>query len=375
MKKRNQSSQTSQTSRHWISVKGFPRLYKRVGVRVTSFIYKYPDGRSETLATVDTKDRRALGEAELRAKRLTMDIQSGTVVAGTVRELIERFLDEIAPTRYADQSKNGIYYRRNNADKLIAVFGDMNPKSLKTIHGYQYLEARAKQGAPQAANKEMSLFRVICTQAVKWGLIDVNPFLNMEANVSDVVTRAVTRSQVTRFYLYCMKQDFQPARTIGAAAMFSFLTGFRATEVRNFLKSGITNDGVIVINAKRKRGERELKKLRHWTLKLRCVVARALEHETSNPYLFAPTKGMSAYTRSGWGTVWQRVWAKYLGVEIAELLAHPKYFTLQDVRPASITEKLEMRDADAYDFAAHSNPATTKRHYDRRSINRADALE
>ncbi|MFY3137884.1 hypothetical protein ACOTFF_16410 [Achromobacter xylosoxidans] len=39
-------------------------------------------------------------------------------------------------------------------------------------------------------------------------------------------------------------------------------------------------------------------------------------------------------------------------------------FNLQDIRPAAITSKLAKRDAGAYDFAAHANPATTHRHYD-----------
>ncbi|MFY1876314.1 hypothetical protein [Achromobacter xylosoxidans] len=45
------------------------------------------------------------------------------------------------------------------------------------------------------------------------------------------------------------------------------------------------------------------------------------------------------------------------------------------IRPAAITSKLAKRDADAYDFAAHANPATTHRHYDRRRVKRASATE
>jgi hypothetical protein len=62
----------------------------------------------------------------------------------------------------------------------------------------------------------------------------------------------------------------------------------------------------------------------------------------------------------------------YEGYKITE---HPEYFSLSDVRPAAITTKLRNRNEDAYDFAAHANPATTHRHYDRRTKRRAKATE
>jgi hypothetical protein len=57
------------------------------------------------------------------------------------------------------------------------------------------------------------------------------------------------------------------------------------------------------------------------------------------------------------------------------LVEHPSYFSLQDDRPAAITTKLRTRQADAYDFAAHVNPSTTHKHYDRRNEKRAKATE
>lgn len=59
------------------------------------------------------------------------------------------------------------------------------------------------------------------------------------------------------------------------------------------------------------------------------------------------------------------------------LTSHPMYFNLQGIRPAAITNKLAKHDADAdaYDFAAHANPATPHPHYDRRRIKRASATE
>ena len=252
----------------------------------------------------------------------------------------------------------------------------MNPKSLKAVHGYQYLEARAKGGAPEAANKEMNLFKTICTQAVKWGLIDANPFVDLEMNVTDRKVRIIGRRQVVRFYLWCMKQDDQQAKTLGAAAMFSYLTGFRATEVRPFLKAGISDRGVSLLNAKRQLGGIQVVKMREWSKKLRVVVARAQQRTDKKPseYLFATVRLSQAYTRHGWGSVWRSVLARYLNVPEKDVTRHTEYFALQDIRPAAITAKLEKRSVDAYDFAAHASP-TTNKHYDRRKMNVAKATE
>ncbi|EHK65927.1 hypothetical protein KYC_12398 [Achromobacter arsenitoxydans SY8] len=57
------------------------------------------------------------------------------------------------------------------------------------------------------------------------------------------------------------------------------------------------------------------------------------------------------------------------------LTAYPLYFNLQHIRPAAITTKIANRNEDAYDFAAHANPATTHKHCDRRVVKKASATE
>lgn len=374
MKKTNTTAART-SKRSWVAVKGVPRLYKREGKRITGFIYRYLDGHTETVASAPTGDRPQVAQAELIARRKALDIQQGTFIAGSVAELIDRFMTEVAPTHYADQSKNGIFERNRQANNLKLFFGKMKPASLKTIHGYQYLDARAQSGAPAAANKEMALMSTICHKAIRWGLIERHPFLNLKQNVIEKSVRAIGRSDVVRFYLWAVKQESQTDRTMGIAAMFSFLTGFRAAEVRPFLLSGISKAGVFCVGAKRKLGENEVKKLRQWSMKLRCVVERARQRDSkvASIYLF-PNRTGKAYTRSGWGACWLGTWANYLGVPEREVTKHESYFALADIRPASITEKMEKRAADVYDFAAHANPNTTHKHYDRRRVKVAKSL-
>jgi hypothetical protein len=65
----------------------------------------------------------------------------------------------------------------------------------------------------------------------------------------------------------------------------------------------------------------------------------------------------------------------WIGCEPKELVEHPQYFSLLDIRPAAITTKIRNRSADMYDFAAHANPTTTHRNYDRRKVKKASATE
>lgn len=386
---------------------GIRRLYKRTGVRAVSYYYFHPDGRCETLASAKTGDRQAIMEAERSAKRKALDIQAGMVIVGSVADMIDRFQTEIAPTHYADQSKDGLAVRAGTYINLTKFFGKMAPMALKTVHGYQYLDDRAKAGAPIKANKELSLMSTICNYAVRWGVMESNPFTGMMQNKGDKKVRTITRSQIVRFYLWSLRQP-EMFRNLGCAAMFTYLTGFRAAEVRPFRVIGISNEGVRVLSAKRKKGEAEVMKLREWSTRLRVVVARSRQtHKVDRMYLFANLAG-GPYTRSGWGAVWndamfgwiasfdhdvaaelakKKAWeAEYKAAydkakKIAKfksefkLVEHEEYFSLLDIRPAAITTKLRNRNADAYDFAAHANPSTTHRHYDRRKEKKAAATE
>ncbi|WP_156924281.1 hypothetical protein [Derxia gummosa] len=87
-------------------------------------------------------------------------------------------------------------------------------------------------------------------------------------------------------------------------------------------------------------------------------------------YVFGNKSG-SPYTKSGAGTIWGRLMDKYMEKH-ADTGA--RRFALNHIRPAAITEKFERRDADRYDFAAHTQTATTDSVYDRRAIRRSKPL-
>lgn len=65
--------------------------------------------------------------------------------------------------------------------------------------------------------------------------------------------------------------------------MFTYLTGFRAAEVRPLHISGKTKECVIVTSATRKKGQAEVLKLREWSTKLRVVIARQTDAPDAAP--------------------------------------------------------------------------------------------
>ena len=200
----------------------------------------------------------------------------------------------------------------------------------------------------------------------------------MRKNDVNPKTRTIGRSQILQFYLWSLKQC-QNYRTMGCAAIFTYLTDFRSLKSRPFLKTGLTDAGVVA--AKRKRGEVEVLKVRTWSKRLRCVAAKALQREDESiAYLFSPARKTAVYTRHGWASSWKDAmlaWIKTRDTSVTErsLTMHFLYFNLQDIRPTAITQKLPNRDKDAYDFAAHVNPATTHQHYDQRVTKTAEATE
>lgn len=111
--------------------------------------------------------------------------------------------------------------------------------------------------------------------------------------------------------------------------------------------------------AKRKKREAPVWKLRQWSPRLRCIVALAVLH--------AVQVGSIVARRN------ERVDSTVKENDV--VTSHPLYFALQDLRPAAITSKLDDRAVDAYDVAAHANPAATQRNYDRRRVKFASATE
>jgi integrase len=133
----------------------------------------------------------------------------------------------------------------------------------------------------------------------------------MMLNTADKQVRLVERGQVVRFYLWALKRD-QAYRTMGVAAMFCYLTGFRAAEVRPFHLSGIADAGVRLVSAKRKKGEQVTTKLGTGRSVFESLRSARQDRKVESVFLFPNRRGQ-AYSKSGWSSVWQDAMYAYIG--------------------------------------------------------------
>ncbi|BAX57498.1 hypothetical protein BSFP_002910 [Burkholderia stabilis] len=90
---------------------------------------------------------------------------------------------------------------------FITFFGRTAPAKLETTHGCQFLDDRAKAGAPIGANKDMALMSTMCNHWIRWGLIKTNPFVGMMQNKSAKDVRAIERHQVLCIYIWSLPHD------------------------------------------------------------------------------------------------------------------------------------------------------------------------
>jgi hypothetical protein len=192
----------------------------------------------------------------------------------------------------------------------------------------------------------------------------------------------------------------------GCAAMFTYLTGFRAAEVRPFHVSGIVaREGCGWSAQSARRANQKCRSCASG----RCGCAWSSsapdrltgpDASTCSPTAPAGPTLEVAGARAGptqcltgslpsttrWPGICrrntllrreiegpQKAGGEHEVREDYSVTTHPAYFSLQAIRPAAITTKLRRRDVEAYDFAANANPATTHQHYERRSERRARA--
>ena len=117
----------------------------------------------------------------------------------TMFDLIDRYMKEVSPTKAKSTHKSNIAAAKN----LIKRFGSMNPTMVRARHAYQFLDLRAREGAPVRGNREFALLSTIMTHAVRWGIIDCTPFNGIIRNPERPRDRLVLDEEIGVFFKYC----------------------------------------------------------------------------------------------------------------------------------------------------------------------------
>lgn len=351
---------------------GLPyRVYERFGERVYSIGYKLPSGRWAY------KFRCPVDDANQIRKIRRQAIEESTRIvdeapAGGFSGLIDAWFEWQEGLPYSVKAKrkdSTIAENKNEAKMLKKAFGHFEVAELRKGMALKYLEANAKAGRPEKANKEIGLARLILEYAIRLEMIEVNPFDKFTKNETVKQTRYVTDDEMM-VVVEAGRMMGGPYHIIAMALKTAWLCVRRSFEVRNIPSTAVKEAGMLWTDSKH---PTKPTILIEWSPELRATIAevQAIQRnkDAGTEYLFGNMMG-EPYTKSGWGKLLGTLMAT---AELyAEALELPfQHFSLQDCRPKGVSDKLTRGDTDTQDATLHSDGKMIARVYDRRTNKKA----
>jgi integrase len=356
---------------------GLPfRLYVRKGKFKVSYGYKLPNGKWAFRLTAPATDLEAIAEIRRQAIERAEVLNGNSIQDGTTADLIKRYFlwQESLPVD-SEIRKAAITLKENKVEAvwLAKFFGAMPPEAIKPKHVYTFLLNRAVRGAPAKANKEIALLSAVLEYGRRLGELEVNPCRGIKYNK--------TRPRQKYVEARDLELALQVARERGGSYLVlalclytAYLTVSRPTEVRELARQNVKPDGIEIAVGKRKAGQAQRHKLIEWSPALRATIDEALRlQRTTSVYVFGNSDGQ-VYTRSGWNTIWSRLMgycekrAEEKGIEFTR-------FSLADMRPSAVTDRMEGGDARIIDATGHTDGRMVAKVYDRRKTKSAKATK
>ncbi|QOT74862.1 tyrosine-type recombinase/integrase [Cupriavidus basilensis] len=349
---------------------GLPfRLYRREGKFKVSYGYKLPDGKWAFRLSAQRNNAEAVAEIDREARRRADELNGDAVLAGTTQALFDAYFSWQEGLPEADERKKAavtLTENRVEAKTVCKVFGKVKPAAIKPHHIYRYLDLRAKQGAPAKANKEVALLSATLEYGRRLGELERNPCTGIKYNPTKPRQKYVRPEEVAL--------AVEIARVRGGSYLIlalcvqtAYLTVSRPEEMRSLVRQAITPDGLLVPVGKRKAGQMQRTKVVRWSPALRQAVDEALAlQRTASVYVFGNTSGQ-VYSRSGWNTIWKRLMG-YCGKAAEERGVTFSSFTLADMRPSAVTDRMEEGDDRITDATGHADGKMVAKIYDRRRV-------
>ena len=353
------------------------RLYERVGKFKVSYGYKLPDGTWAFRLTAAASDKAAV--TRIRAEAIDRaNLLNGVPMEGGETEALfrryfawQRGLATDSEDRKADSTLNE--NEKYEAPRLINVFGKTKPGAIKPVHIYKYLDLRAAAGAPAKANKEIALLSAVLEFGRRKGMLETNPCRDIKYNKTRPDTRYVNPAE--------LELVMRVARERGGMYLVNalclraaYLTVSRPDEMRKITRQAIGAQGLEMAIGKRKKGHAVRHKLIEWSSDLRAVIDEALSlQRTTSLYVFGNSDGQP-YTVSGFNTNLRRLMAHCQKKADDEGMAFTR-FTLKDMRPAAVTDRVDQGDDAITNATGHSSDRMVKQVYDRRKTKTARATE
>ena len=263
----------------------------------------------------------------------------------TISGLLDRYGLEVLPEKAESTRKD----QTRQLENLRKTFGHMIPSDLRQSHAAQYMHKRAAT-APTAAVHEVQLLSHVCTKAVEWDVMTVNPLRGM---------RKISRPPRQR---YVTDQEFEYVLSLAspmvqAVMKLAILTGLRRGDIFALRKTDYTADGLLVTPSKTK-GSTGVQLLFELTDELVEVIEQAIAlPPKSRPFIVGNRAG-NQYTKDGFDSVWQRLMSKATDPDSDQSIER---FQFRDLRRKSASD--EEDEQIAQQRLGHASVAITNRVY------------
>lgn len=308
------------------------------------------------------KSEISLGQSLSDAYKKFAEIYQVDECITLMRELFDRYRMEVV---LAHESQNTRNYKNTALDRLRAVMGDNLVSIITPQDIYKYRDHIGRTRSKKQANQDLETLSHVFTKSIEWGVLSEHP---------------MTNKKVVKFSLpgrdrYVEDWELQEWANVANPFLIAYIvlkgtTGLRQQDLLTIKKRDITDTELVSVNIKTG------KKLRFplyigdkpSTVKL-ALDAVAKHYKDKHPFLLSPwlfhtRKGECYYdmekNRSrGFASVWQRSMKKAL-----EKTKLEERFTEHDLR-AKVGSDVES-DIEAQKLLAHTDVATTKKHYRRK---------
>jgi integrase len=354
---------------------GLPfRLYERMGKFTYSIGYKLRSGEWEFRLSAPANDAVKIAQAREEAIARANVLNGIVVKANTTSSLINDYFawQEGLPPDSEDRKADSTLKENKQERKwLDTAFGAMAPETIKASHVYAFLKARAKgapgkhKPAPAKANKEIALLSAILEFGRTEGRLEANPCRGIKYNKTRPNQKYTPHVHV-EFALAMARETGGAALRLALCVMAAYITVSRPIEMRTLERRGVLPEGIKIRVGKRKRGHSVKHKLIEYSPELRAVIQEALTLQATPSMLVFGNMHGQEYTRSGWNTLWTRHMvfcesrAAEEGIEFAR-------FSLADMRPAAVTDRMEGGDAQILNATGHVDGRMVGQVYDRRA--------
>lgn len=264
--------------------------------------------------------------------------------AGTVAEIIDRYLREELG-ELADATKNGYAFhcgklRERWGSHKYAVTSDDAARGdyLRALDVSTYLrDARKARKGYNSALAAIGVLSVIFSFAREWGLSEYNPCKGVRRK------RPERKTKIPSFEQIQGAAERAPLR-LRLMIEWAWRTGMRQTDIRNLMVQQVSGDRLPLQQSKT--GVEQ-----DWeiTPELRAILNQAAKLPGRNRSMFVfPTRSGKPLSPTGFQSDWQPLKAG---------------FQFRAIRKWAINQKIAAGE-NATDFAGHSDPKTTRQHYD-----------